>query len=114
MSLQEVTLLVDINNLADFDSYHHAQVIYLTSLQEMTLVDMSNRGVTSKIEIESEPSFCGLGPNHAAVGMNNQDGAGCTLAACRSFELYLVHQGTHIPCMRMHPIANVCTSLPAS
>jgi len=52
--------------------YQSSKVIYLTSLQEMTLVDMSNRGVTSKIEIESEPSFCGLGPNHAAVGMNNQ------------------------------------------
>ena len=49
-----------------------AQVIYLTSLQEMTLVDMNNRGVASKLQIESEPSFCGLGPNHAAVGMNNQ------------------------------------------
>lgn len=44
----------------------------MTSLQELTLVDMNSRGVTSKIEIESEPSFCGLGPNHAGVGMNNQ------------------------------------------
>lgn len=33
---------------------------------------MLRRGVVSKLEIETEPAFCALGPAHAAVGMNNQ------------------------------------------
>ena len=51
---------------------HSPQVIYLTSLLEMSVVDMTHKGAVSKIDIETEPSFCGLGPEHAAIGMNNQ------------------------------------------
>lgn len=48
------------------------QIAYLTSLLELTLLDTKAKGTTAKIAIETEPSFCGLGPDHVAVGMNNQ------------------------------------------
>ena len=38
----------------------------------MTLLDVSRRQTVARIELENEPAFCGLGPSHAAVGMNNQ------------------------------------------
>ncbi|KAF5840991.1 hypothetical protein DUNSADRAFT_14848 [Dunaliella salina] len=73
VSLTNGLVLSFLSTLPVVFDYQSSKVIYLTSLQEMTLVDMSNREVSpTKIEIESEPSFCGLGPNHAAVGMNNQ------------------------------------------
>mmetsp|Transcript_36982 Transcript_36982/g.82211 ORF Transcript_36982/g.82211 Transcript_36982/m.82211 type:complete len:1366 (+) Transcript_36982:300-4397(+) len=52
--------------------YYQTKVIYLTSLLEMSVVDVTRRATTSRIDIESEPAFCGLGPGHAALGMNNQ------------------------------------------
>jgi WD repeat-containing protein 19 len=39
---------------------------------QMTLLDISKRTTLARMELDSEPAFCGLGPNHAAVGMNNQ------------------------------------------
>jgi len=54
-----------------FDS-HHTRVMYLTSVLEVTIADMSaTRAAPAKIDIEAEPAFCGLGPSHAALGMNN-------------------------------------------
>ena len=38
----------------------------------MSIVDISRRGVAIKIDLEQEPAFCGLGPSHAAIGINNQ------------------------------------------
>ena len=38
----------------------------------MSIVDISRRSAAIKIDIEKEPAFCGLGPNHAAIGINNQ------------------------------------------
>ncbi|PNW73788.1 hypothetical protein CHLRE_13g572700v5 [Chlamydomonas reinhardtii] len=52
--------------------FHGTRVLYLTSLLEMTLLDVSRRQTVARIELENEPAFCGLGPSHAAVGMNNQ------------------------------------------
>ncbi|MEW5318051.1 MAG: hypothetical protein WDW38_009304 [Sanguina aurantia] len=52
--------------------YCGAKVIYMTSLLEMSLVDVTRKLAPARIEIETEPSFCGLGPAHAVVGMNNQ------------------------------------------
>ncbi|MEW5304579.1 MAG: hypothetical protein WDW36_007181 [Sanguina aurantia] len=49
-----------------------SKVIYMTSLLEMSLVDVARKLSPARIEIETEPSFCGLGPAHAVVGMNNQ------------------------------------------
>ena len=54
-----------------YDSFD-TQVMYLTSMLEMTVIDTAKRGQPVRLDIETEPSFCGLGPNHAAVGMNNQ------------------------------------------
>ena len=48
------------------------QVLYLTSLLEMSIIDISRRGAAIKIDIDQEPAFCGLGPSHAAIGINNQ------------------------------------------
>ena len=52
--------------------------MYLTSLLEMSVVDINRRLQPIKVELESEPAFCGLGPEHAAVGMNNQVGGPAT------------------------------------
>ncbi|GFH09592.1 WD_REPEATS_REGION domain-containing protein, partial [Haematococcus lacustris] len=48
-------------------SHHATKVMHLTSLLELSVVDVTRRGVVSKVVVESEPAFCGLGPNHAAV-----------------------------------------------
>lgn len=52
--------------------YNGTRVLYLTSLLEMTIMDVTRRQTVARIELESEPAFCGLGPSHAAMGMNNQ------------------------------------------
>ena len=49
-----------------------SQVLYLTSLLEMSIVDISRRNPAIRIDIDKEPAFCGLGPSHAAIGINNQ------------------------------------------
>eukprot|EP00798_Chlamydomonas_sp_ICE-L_P012670 gene12669-15902_t len=51
---------------------HMTKVMYLTSLLEMSIVDIHKRLAPVKIALETEPAFCGLGPTHAALGMNNQ------------------------------------------
>ncbi|KAG1674427.1 hypothetical protein FOA52_012954 [Chlamydomonas sp. UWO 241] len=74
-----------------FDS-HATKVMYLTSVLEVTIADMSStRAPPVKIDIDSEPAFCGLGPSHAAMGMNNQvsfyrlSGRGGTKVASREY-----------------------------
>ncbi|KXZ49298.1 hypothetical protein GPECTOR_22g892 [Gonium pectorale] len=52
--------------------FHGQRVLYLTSLLEMTILDVTRRQTVARIELETEPAFCGLGPAHAAMGMNNQ------------------------------------------
>lgn len=54
-----------------FDS-HASKVLYLTSVLEMTVADVTRRGLAIRIAIDNEPAFSGLGPSHAAIGMNNQ------------------------------------------
>lgn len=56
--------------------YNASRVVYLTSLLEMSVMDITRRAVTAKLTLEMEPSFTGLGPSHAAVGMNNQASVG--------------------------------------
>jgi hypothetical protein len=53
--------------------YHGSKVMHLTSLMEMSVQDLSRKGGAPMVlEVEVEPAFCGLGPEHAAVGINNQ------------------------------------------
>lgn len=63
------TFLASLPMVYDF---HASRVLYLTSLLEMTVLDVTKRQSVARIELETEPAFCGLGPHHAAMGMNNQ------------------------------------------
>lgn len=58
------------------------QLLHMTSLLEMSLVDAPTRTLLHSIQTETEPHFCALGPQHAAVGINNQ--VSCWRAAQRT------------------------------
>eukprot|EP00899_Mesostigma_viride_P009995 jgi/Mesvir1/18998/Mv18958-RA.1 len=51
---------------------NETKMAYLTSLMEVSVVDVLGQLPPVKIEIETEPLFCALGPAHVALGMNNQ------------------------------------------
>ncbi|KAK9830069.1 hypothetical protein WJX72_009571 [[Myrmecia] bisecta] len=48
------------------------RVAHLTSLQELTVTDTLQRGMSVQVHIETEPAFVAVGPGHVAVGLNNQ------------------------------------------
>jgi hypothetical protein len=50
---------------------HGVKVASLSSLGEVTLVDVVTRSTTT-LQVACEPAFCSLGPGHLAVGINNQ------------------------------------------
>ena len=53
---------------ASFDNY----ACLLSSLTEISVVDCTrNNMIVSKTELDIEPTFLTLGPNHFAVGINN-------------------------------------------
>jgi WD repeat-containing protein 19 len=52
-------------------AHYETQVVYLSSLRELTIVDVTSRHEAIKIDIVIEPAFVSLGPLHVAVGMNN-------------------------------------------
>lgn len=57
---------------------HGNKIAYLTSLLEISVMDIggsgggSSRGPGCNVQLETEPAMCGLGPNHLAVAINNQ------------------------------------------
>lgn len=51
---------------------HGGRLAHLTSLAEVTVVDVLAQAPASKLQVACEPAFCAVGPDHVAVGMNNQ------------------------------------------
>eukprot|EP01064_Diplonema_japonicum_P002002 TRINITY_DN11304_c0_g1_i1.p1 TRINITY_DN11304_c0_g1~~TRINITY_DN11304_c0_g1_i1.p1 ORF type:complete len:1431 (+),score=452.89 TRINITY_DN11304_c0_g1_i1:1321-5613(+) len=62
------TLLTKIPVMNDA---YGTRVLYLTSLREVCVKDILAEQEVVNISVEVEPTFVSLGPNHAAVGMNN-------------------------------------------
>jgi hypothetical protein len=50
---------------------HQARMVYLTSLLELSVVDVLTEQRWA-VSIDAEPAFLALGPAHLATGMNNQ------------------------------------------
>lgn len=52
---------------------HHTQIAYLSSLRRVTISNVANKQTpTQTIEIDIEPDFMAIGPDHLAVGMNTR------------------------------------------
>lgn len=54
-----------------YDHYNN-YVAYLSSLRELSVVDVLGRDNPIHIAVSIEPSFVTIGPRHVAVGMNNR------------------------------------------
>jgi WD repeat-containing protein 19 len=61
-----------LTSIPALNACYESQVLYLVSLREMQIKDIANDRVAAKFTIDIEPSFVSLGPQHAAVGMNNR------------------------------------------
>jgi len=48
---------------------------HLTSLSELAVTGTASGARPVRLEVECEPAFCAVGPEHVAVGVNNQVGA---------------------------------------
>ncbi|XP_074649650.1 WD repeat-containing protein 19-like isoform X1 [Tubulanus polymorphus] len=72
LSTQKGSLHVYLTKLPILGAAIQTRIAYLTSLLEVTIQDDVNRGASTVLAIEVEPSFIGLGPYHLAVGMNNR------------------------------------------
>lgn len=51
---------------------HGARVAHLTSLSELAVVDLGGCAPAARLAVDVEPAFCAVGPEHVAVGINNQ------------------------------------------
>jgi WD repeat-containing protein 19 len=49
-----------------------ARLAHLTSLNELAVVDLAAGGAPARLQVACEPAFCAVGPEHVAVGVNNQ------------------------------------------
>jgi len=63
-----MTLLASLPTL---HGAHATQLCYLTSLLELSVLDVT-RNTRTQVEIETEPAFLAMGAYHVAVGINNQ------------------------------------------
>lgn len=52
--------------------HYNTYVAYLSSLRELSVVDVLGRDAPIHIAVSIEPSFVTVGPRHVAVGMNNR------------------------------------------
>ena len=48
------------------NAVYRSRIAYMSSLREISIVDVSTDLPAQRLEIDIEPSFVGLGPNHAA------------------------------------------------
>ena len=64
-----------LNFLASLPAIHAAYgtcIAYPTSLQELAIMDVQQRGPQPRIAVDTEPACMALGPSHLAVGINNK------------------------------------------
>ncbi|KAL9647005.1 hypothetical protein ABK040_013859 [Willaertia magna] len=61
-----------LTSIPALNDSHGTNVLILISLRELMIKDEANDKMVAKFEINIEPSFVALGPEHVAVGMNNR------------------------------------------
>lgn len=71
VSSESGELLAFLASLPIINDSFDTKVVYLTSLLELSVIDVLSDERT-RVNIETEPAFVALGPNHVAAGMNNQ------------------------------------------
>ncbi|KAI1887644.1 hypothetical protein AGOR_G00192430 [Albula goreensis] len=72
ISSQRGTLHVFLTKLPILGDTCGTRVAYLTSLLEVTVANQVEGESPVAVEVEVEPSFIAVGPDHVAVGMNNR------------------------------------------
>lgn len=72
ISSQRGTLHVFLTKLPILGDTCGTRVAYLTSLLEVTVANQVEGESPIAVEVEVEPNFIGVGPDHVAVGMNNR------------------------------------------